>query len=78
MYPKLILQIERAKKTVYKDMLDDEAMCHAILPHVDGVNVFPKLAVYVWLYEKKWSKNAHARDSSKIMEVTIQQLHKLI
>jgi hypothetical protein len=56
LYPKLILEIERAKGTVYKDMLDDEAMCHAILAHVNGVDVFPKLAVYVRLYEKKGKK----------------------
>jgi hypothetical protein len=74
LYSKLVLHCQFANMTLYSDMSEDEALCHAILPHVNGVNVFPKLPVYVRLYKRKRLKNCNARDSSKQMEGEIEQL----
>jgi hypothetical protein len=74
LYPKLVLHCQFANMTLYSDMSEHEALCHAILPHVNGVNVFPKLPVYVRLYKRKRLKNCNARDSSKQMECEIEQL----
>ena len=43
--------------------LDFDAMAFEWCKHVDGVNIFPKLPVYLRTYHTKWQKNQRVRDA---------------
>jgi hypothetical protein len=79
LYPKLLLQSTKTCERRGRGnlLLVESAISIAVLKHMDGVNVFPKLDVYNRIHEKRFQRNTRICDTAKAMEQDLAELARL-
>ena len=77
LYAKLRMALDRDVKASMTDAEFELAMCHSIIPYVDGVHVFPKTPVYIRQMEKRYLERKRIGAAVETMIDDLDALNKL-